>query len=41
MKTRIAIHGAAGRMGRSIARVIAEDPGAELVAGVDRGESVG
>ncbi len=41
MTTKITIHGAAGRMGRSIAAVLAEDQNAELVAGVDRGEAVG
>jgi 4-hydroxy-tetrahydrodipicolinate reductase len=41
MKTKIAIHGAAGRMGRSIANVLADDPNGELVAGVDRGDAVG
>jgi 4-hydroxy-tetrahydrodipicolinate reductase len=39
--TRIAIHGAAGRMGRSIARVLAEDPRGEVTAAVDRGPTVG
>ena len=39
--TRIAIHGAAGRMGRSIARVLAEDPKGEVTAAVDRGPAVG
>ncbi len=41
MTTKIAIHGAAGRMGRSIARVLLEDPNATLVAGVDRAEAAG
>lgn len=41
MKTNIAIHGAAGRMGRSIAAVLLDDPNAELVAGVDREEALG
>ncbi len=36
---KIAIHGAAGRMGRSIASVIEADPNAELVAAMDRPES--
>ena len=35
----VAIHGAAGRMGRSIASVLAEDSGANLVAAMDRAES--
>ena len=33
---KLAIHGAAGRMGLSLVRVIAEDPEATLVAAVDR-----
>ena len=37
--TRIAIHGAAGRMGRSIASVLIDDAKAELVAAMDRPES--
>ena len=36
---KVAIHGAAGRMGRSIASVLAEDPDANLVAAMDREES--
>jgi 4-hydroxy-tetrahydrodipicolinate reductase len=35
--TRIAVIGAAGRMGRAIIRTIAETPAARLVAAVDRG----
>jgi 4-hydroxy-tetrahydrodipicolinate reductase len=34
--TRIAMHGAAGRMGRSIVKVLAEDRGATLVSAIDR-----
>lgn len=37
--TRIAVHGVAGRMGRSIAKVLREDSRAELVAAMDRRES--
>jgi len=36
---KVAIHGAAGRMGRSIASVLADDPAAELVAAMDREDS--
>ncbi len=35
----VAIHGAVGRMGRSIASVLAEDPDANLVAAMDRTDS--
>jgi 4-hydroxy-tetrahydrodipicolinate reductase len=35
-KTRIAVMGAAGRMGRNLVRAIAETPHAELAAGVER-----
>lgn len=34
--TAIAVHGAAGRMGRSLIEVLADDPNAALVAAVDR-----
>ncbi len=36
--TRIAIHGAAGRMGRNIVKVLAEDGAATLVAALDRAD---
>ncbi len=36
---RVAVHGAAGRMGRAIIRAIAESPGATLVAALDRAGS--
>ena len=35
--TRVSVHGAAGRMGRSIVRVLVEDKGATLVSAIDRG----
>ena len=37
--TRFAIHGAAGRMGRSIASVLIDDAAAELVSAMDRSQS--
>jgi 4-hydroxy-tetrahydrodipicolinate reductase len=36
MTTAIAVHGALGRMGRSVIEVLATDPEAELVAAIDR-----
>jgi 4-hydroxy-tetrahydrodipicolinate reductase len=36
---KVAIHGAAGRMGQSIATVIEDDPNADLVAAMDRPDS--
>jgi 4-hydroxy-tetrahydrodipicolinate reductase len=36
MTTAVALHGAAGRMGRSLIEVLSVDPDAELVAAVDR-----
>ncbi|MGB5810927.1 MAG: 4-hydroxy-tetrahydrodipicolinate reductase [Polyangiales bacterium] len=36
---KVAIHGVAGRMGQSIASVLEEDPGASLVAAMDRPSS--
>lgn len=41
MPIKIAIHGAAGRMGRSLVRVVHEVQDAELVGAVDHGEAVG
>jgi 4-hydroxy-tetrahydrodipicolinate reductase len=41
MSIKIAIHGAAGRMGRSLVRVVHETEGAELVGAVDHGDAVG
>lgn len=41
MTVKIAIHGAAGRMGQSIARVIHETEGAALVAAVDHAAAAG
>ena len=41
MSIKIAIHGAGGRMGRSLVRVVHETPSAELVGAVDHGETVG
>lgn len=38
---RVAMHGAAGRMGLSIARILAEGVDPKLVAGIDRPESAG
>jgi 4-hydroxy-tetrahydrodipicolinate reductase len=35
--TRVSVHGAAGRMGRSIVKVLVEDKGATLVSAIDRG----
>lgn len=35
--TRVSVHGAAGRMGRSIVRVLVEDKGATLVSAIERG----
>jgi len=35
--TRVSVHGAAGRMGRSIVKVLVEDRGATLVSAIDRG----
>jgi 4-hydroxy-tetrahydrodipicolinate reductase len=35
--TRVSVHGAAGRMGRSIVRVLVEDRGATLVSAIERG----
>jgi 4-hydroxy-tetrahydrodipicolinate reductase len=35
--TRVAVHGAAGRMGRSIVKVLDEDKGATLVSAIERG----
>jgi len=39
--TRVAMHGAAGRMGLSITRILAETPDAKLVSAIDRGANVG
>ena len=35
--TRVSVHGAAGRMGRSIVKVLVEDKGATLVSAIERG----
>jgi 4-hydroxy-tetrahydrodipicolinate reductase len=35
--TRVSVHGAAGRMGRSIVNVLVEDKGATLVSAIERG----
>jgi len=37
--TRVSVHGAGGRMGRSIVKVVVEDKGATLVSAVERGGS--
>jgi dihydrodipicolinate reductase len=34
--TRVAVHGAAGRMGRNILKVLIADKGATLVSAIDR-----
>jgi 4-hydroxy-tetrahydrodipicolinate reductase len=41
MSIKIAIHGAAGRMGRSLVRVVHETANAVLVGAVDHGDAVG
>lgn len=41
MPIRVAIHGAAGRLGLAIVRVLREEPGFELVAALGRGAALG